>query len=100
MGIRITVSARSLDTSRRQLPNEKHGELWFFETEDRMLKDIASHQYLEYGKHDGHLYGTKLSSVQDLIKNDRIPVLDIETPVSIDRSTVKINYRESGLLSL
>eukprot|EP00111_Clytia_hemisphaerica_P017853 TCONS_00052805-protein len=67
-------------TSRRQSPNEKHGELWFFETEDRMLKDIGSHQYLEYGKHDGHLYGTKLSSVQDLIKNDRTPVLDIETP--------------------
>ena len=47
-----------------------------------MLKEIATHQYLEYGKHEGHVYGTKLSSVQDLISNGRVPVLDVETPVS------------------
>ena len=61
-----------------------------------MLKEIASHQYLEYGKHEGHVYGTKLSAVQDLMVNGRVPVLDVETPVSLHSLQ---HYNTKGYLS-
>lgn len=71
------------DTSRPPGANEKEGELWHFEKEAEMLRDIATHEYLEYGKHEGYLYGTKLSTVRDILEQKKIPILDIETPVSL-----------------
>ena len=70
-----------LDTSREPAANEKHGDMWHFETEQTMLRDVANHEYLEYGKHEGFLYGTKLSTVRDIMRMRKIPILDIETPV-------------------
>lgn len=38
--------------------------------------DIREHRYLEHGEHGGHLYGTKLDSVRDLIRAGKMCVLD------------------------
>lgn len=43
-----------------------------------MLMDIRQNKYLEYGSHDGALYGTKLSSITEIVKNGKLPILDIE----------------------
>ena len=29
-----------------------------------MLKDIANNEYLEYGSHEGAMYGTKLDTIR------------------------------------
>ena len=77
------IYSLTLDTSRKPAADEKDGEVWHFESEEKMLTDIANHQYLEYGKHEGNLYGTKITSVKSIIQEKRIPILDIETPVCI-----------------
>lgn len=41
-----------------------------------METDIREHRYLEYGEHGGHLYGTKLDSVRELIRAGKMCVLD------------------------
>lgn len=49
-----------------------------------MLAQISRHEFLEYGQHEGSLYGTKLSTIRDIVTGGKIPVLDPETPVSND----------------
>ena len=62
-----------------------------------MVSDIAKDRYLEYGHHELALYGTKIDVVCDIIKNGKIPILDIETPVSCEKDLYKfiniINFR-------
>lgn len=67
-------------TSRRPSSNETHGESWYFESEAKMLAQISRHEFLEYGQHEGSLYGTKLSTIRDIVTGGKIPVLDPETP--------------------
>jgi len=38
--------------------------------------DIKEHRFLEHGEHGGHLYGTKLDSVRELIRAGKMCVLD------------------------
>ena len=47
-----------------------------------MLVDIRQNKYLEYGSHDGALYGTKLNTIKEIIEAEKMPILDIE-PTSI-----------------
>lgn len=47
---------------------EENGKnYWFIERED-MEEEIRKNNFLEYGEHNGHLYGTHLDSVRDVIK--------------------------------
>lgn len=41
-----------------------------------MEEDIKEHRFLEYGEHNGHLYGTSLDSIRDVIKQGKMCVLD------------------------
>lgn len=41
-----------------------------------MESDIREHRYLEHGEHGGHLYGTRLDSVRELIRAGKMCVLD------------------------
>lgn len=41
-----------------------------------METEIREHRFLEHGEHGGHLYGTKLDSVRDLIRAGKMCVLD------------------------
>lgn len=43
-----------------------------------MLKEVAQNQYLEFGTHENAMYGTKLSTVRNLIASGHVPVLDVE----------------------
>lgn len=40
-------------------------------------------RFLEYGEHNGHMYGTSLDSVKDVLDNGKICVIDLEPHVSI-----------------
>ncbi|OAD60844.1 MAGUK p55 subfamily member 2 [Eufriesea mexicana] len=63
-------------TSRPPRLLEEDGKSYWFTDRDSMETDIREHRYLEYGEHGGHLYGTKLDSVRELIRAGKMCVLD------------------------
>lgn len=65
-----------LDTSRPPRVLEEDGKSYWFIDRESMETDIREHRYLEYGEHGGHLYGTKLDSVRELIRAGKMCVLD------------------------
>lgn len=48
-----------------------------------MEKQIKQHKFLEYGEYNGHLYGTSLDSIRNVINEGKMCVLDCSPPVSI-----------------
>lgn len=57
-----------LDTSRPPRPLEENGKgYWFVDRED-MEEEIHDNNFLEYGEHNGNLYGTHLDSIRNVIK--------------------------------
>nr|XP_050846118.1 protein PALS2 isoform X4 [Vespula vulgaris] len=63
-------------TSRPPRVLEEDGKSYWFTDRESMERDIREHRYLEYGEHGGHLYGTKLDSVRELIRAGKMCVLD------------------------
>lgn len=64
------------DTSRPPRVLEENGKnYWFMDRED-MDAEISRNNFLEYGDHNGHLYGTHMDSIRDVIKQGRMCVLD------------------------
>ncbi|XP_044006469.1 protein PALS2 isoform X2 [Aphidius gifuensis] len=63
-------------TSRPPRVLEENGKSYWFTDRDSMEDDIKQHRYLEHGEHSGHLYGTKLDSVRELIHSGKMCVLD------------------------
>lgn len=41
-----------------------------------MESEIKNHKFLEYGEYNGHLYGTHLDSIREVIKQGKMCVLD------------------------
>nr|CAG4643809.1 EOG090X032R [Lepidurus arcticus] len=58
----------------RELEDDGMG-YWFVSREDMEI-DIRNHQYLEYGEHNGHIYGTKLDSIRNIIRQGKMCILD------------------------
>lgn len=64
------------DTSRPARVLEEDGKSYWFTDRESMEADIREHRFLEHGEHGGHLYGTKLDSVRELIRAGKMCVLD------------------------
>lgn len=47
-----------------------------------MEEDIRQHKFLEYGEHNGNMYGTALDSIRDIIRQGKMCVLDCSPAVS------------------
>ena len=63
-------------TSRPKRNEEDNGfRYWFVDREDLELA-VRRHEMLEYGEHQGELYGTKLDSVREVVDQGRMCVLD------------------------
>ncbi|VDP02307.1 unnamed protein product [Schistosoma margrebowiei] len=43
-----------------------------------MIRDIANNEYLEYGSHEGAMYGTKLDTIRQIHATSLIAILDVE----------------------
>lgn len=43
-----------------------------------MLQDIANNEYLEYGTHEGAMYGTKLDTIKEIHRKGFVAILDVE----------------------
>ena len=48
-----------------------------------MEVSVKRHQFLEYGEHNGHLYGTKLDSIHSIIDDGLTCILVIITDNSL-----------------
>ncbi|XP_075211320.1 MAGUK p55 subfamily member vari isoform X2 [Lycorma delicatula] len=69
-------------TSRPQRELEENGRSYWFVDRETMEQEIKEHKFLEYGEHNGHLYGTSLDTVRDIIRQGKMCVLDC-SPASL-----------------
>uniref|UniRef100_A0A1B6L093 MAGUK p55 subfamily member 6 n=2 Tax=Graphocephala atropunctata TaxID=36148 RepID=A0A1B6L093_9HEMI len=67
-------------TSRPQRELEDNGVNYWFNDRESMESGIREHQFLEYGEHNGHLYGTTLESIRDVIHQGKMCILDCGPP--------------------
>ncbi|ESN93017.1 hypothetical protein HELRODRAFT_69265, partial [Helobdella robusta] len=65
-------------TTRQPRPDEEHGRNYFFISHEQMTAEIADNQYLEYGTHEGAIYGTKLETIRQIHRQGLVAILDIE----------------------
>uniref|UniRef100_A0A671L2N9 MAGUK p55 subfamily member 4-like n=1 Tax=Sinocyclocheilus anshuiensis TaxID=1608454 RepID=A0A671L2N9_9TELE len=65
-------------TIRSQKMGEKNGREYHFVTKEVFAYMVVNHKFLEYGEHNGHMYGTSLDSVQDVLDNGKLCVIDLE----------------------
>lgn len=65
-------------TTRPRRRDEINGRHYFFVSNDAMLADIQSDEYLEYGTHEECMYGTKLETIRVIHRNGKMAILDVE----------------------
>ncbi|KAG7325689.1 hypothetical protein KOW79_010614 [Hemibagrus wyckioides] len=68
-------------TSRRPREDELNGQTYQFVTRMEMEMDIKLGCFLEHGEYDGNLYGTKISSIHEVVKSGRTCILDVNPQV-------------------
>ncbi|XP_060721917.1 MAGUK p55 subfamily member 6b [Tachysurus vachellii] len=64
-------------TSRRPREDELSGQTYQFVTRMGMEMDIKLGCFLEHGEYDGNLYGTKISSIHEVVETGRTCILDV-----------------------
>lgn len=64
------------DTSRPARVLEENGKSYWFSDRESMESEIRNHKFLEYGEHNGHLYGTHLETIRDVIRQGKMCILD------------------------
>lgn len=60
---------------------EENGQSYWFQDRPSIEQEIKEHAFLEYGEHNGHLYGTKLETVRSVIRSGKMCVLDCSPAV-------------------
>ncbi|XP_058061560.1 protein PALS2 isoform X1 [Anopheles bellator] len=63
-------------TSRQPRPLEESGKAYWFSDREEMEQEIRENKFLEFGEHNGNLYGTHLDSIRDVIRQGKMCVLD------------------------
>ncbi|KAL1513454.1 hypothetical protein ABEB36_002863 [Hypothenemus hampei] len=69
-------------TTRPQRVLEENGQTYWFTDREQMDEDIRNNKFLEYGEYNGHLYGTHLDSIREIIKQGKMCILDC-SPMSL-----------------
>ncbi|XP_073463884.1 MAGUK p55 subfamily member 2 isoform X2 [Aquarana catesbeiana] len=64
-------------TSRKRKEGEWDGQSYIFVSRPEMEQDIKAARYLEHGEYEGNLYGTKISSIQEVVTSGKMCVLDV-----------------------
>ncbi|XP_065226509.1 protein PALS2-like isoform X1 [Planococcus citri] len=67
-------------TSRPPRELEENGKNYWFIDRDEMENKIRQHKFLEYGEHNGNIYGTSLDSIRNVINEGKMCVLDCSPP--------------------
>lgn len=63
-------------TSRPPRVLEENGQTYWFAERAEMEEEIKNHKFLEYGEYNGHLYGTHLDTIREVIKQGKMCILD------------------------
>jgi len=69
------------DTTRPPEPGEELERSYHFVSYETMMIDIAANAYLEYGTHEGAMYGTRMDTIRELHAQGLMAVLDVEPQV-------------------
>ncbi|KAM4664398.1 55 kDa erythrocyte membrane protein [Discoglossus pictus] len=65
-------------TSRPPKRGEEDGASYHFVSAEDMSKAISDNHFLEFGSFSGYMFGTKIQTVQDIHKQGKVALLDIE----------------------
>ncbi|KAL1123832.1 hypothetical protein AAG570_001603, partial [Ranatra chinensis] len=63
-------------TSRPPRELEESGKSYWFVSRETMEQNVREHKLLEFGEHNGHLYGTSQETIRDVIHQGKMCVLD------------------------
>lgn len=55
---------------------EENGQGYWFIDREEMEEQIQENKFLEYGEHNGNLYGTHMDSIRDVIAQGKMCILD------------------------
>ncbi|XP_069589663.1 MAGUK p55 subfamily member 4 [Ranitomeya imitator] len=65
-------------TTRHKKSYEENGREYFFVSKETFESMIYSHSFVEYGEYRGHMYGTSVDTVKDVLDAGKICVIDLE----------------------
>lgn len=65
-------------TTRAPKGYEESGREYYFTRREIFDNMVYKNRFLEYGEHNGNLYGTSIESVKDVLNSRKICVIDIE----------------------
>eukprot|EP00007_Cunea_sp_BSH-02190019_P004200 CAMPEP_0174230960 /NCGR_PEP_ID=MMETSP0417-20130205/1594_1 /TAXON_ID=242541 /ORGANISM="Mayorella sp, Strain BSH-02190019" /LENGTH=196 /DNA_ID=CAMNT_0015308737 /DNA_START=188 /DNA_END=778 /DNA_ORIENTATION=- len=65
-------------TTRSARPGEKDGVDYHFSDRDTILKMVEQGKFVEWAEYSGNIYGTSVKAVEDVMKADKVCILDID----------------------
>ncbi len=78
--LKFSVSA----TTRKARSNEKHGEDYFFITEEEFKKKIKNNEFIEWGKFYDYYYGTLRNVVEKDLNEGRNILLELDVKGALE----------------
>ncbi|KAJ7996564.1 hypothetical protein DPEC_G00238340 [Dallia pectoralis] len=57
---------------------EENGQQYYFISNQAMTKCITGNELLEFGSHQGYMFGTKMETIQKIHEQGKIALLDVE----------------------
>lgn len=75
------TALRRPDTTRAPRPGEQDGREYHFTTKEEFLKLVSEGGFIEHAEFGGNYYGTSVKAVEDIAKQGKICILDIEMEV-------------------
>ncbi|XP_017291525.1 MAGUK p55 subfamily member 4 [Kryptolebias marmoratus] len=67
-------------TTRPIKEGEQTGRDYHFVTKELFEYMVCNHRFVEYGENKGHLYGTSLDAIDEVLKQGQICIIDVEPP--------------------
>ena len=72
------------DTTRPRRDYEVDGRDYHFMASREMMEaEIQEHKFIEAGQYNGHLYGTSIQAVKEVLQAGKICVVDIDANVRL-----------------
>ncbi|KAK4051238.1 guanylate kinase [Microbotryomycetes sp. JL201] len=79
-------------TTRAPRPGEENGTAYHFTSRDQFLELVNNGGFIEHAEFSGNMYGTSVKAVQDVAKNNKKCILDIDTQASLGVKLIKANH--------
>ena len=74
-------------------PGEVNGKDYYFVSREQMEREIRYGHFLEHGEHKSNLYGVSIETVMNLMKEGKVPVLDLHPQVCSTPSAFIIHHK-------